>query len=189
MVRGWAMSLRQASQAASMISSSVLKTRFESQVWRRYCQMFSTGFSSGARDGSRMMVMLFGMLRAPVVCQPAVEQQRGMGAPFDGAGDRVEVELHGLRVGEGQRQGGTRAAGRADGPEQVRAFVALVGRLSRPCSAPRPLPHEAVLLADAGLVLEPDLDGLARREAAQMGSQRGRKVFLNASIVRGSWAG
>src|SRR4051794_14467806 len=66
MVRGWAMSLRQASQAASMISSSVLKTRFESQVWRRYCQMFSTGFSSGARDGSRMMVMFFGMLRAPV---------------------------------------------------------------------------------------------------------------------------
>src|SRR3954464_2888024 len=109
MVRGWAMSLRQASQAASMISSSVLKTRFESQVWRRYCQMFSTGFSSGARDGSRMMVMFFGMLRAPVVCQPAR------------AGDLVEVELHGLRVGEGQRQGGTRAAGRADGPEQVRA--------------------------------------------------------------------
>jgi hypothetical protein len=59
----------------------------------------------------------------------------------------------------------------------------------RPRSAPRPLPHEAVLLADAGLVLEPDLDGLARRDAAQMGSQRGRKVFLNASIVSGSCAG
>src|SRR3954468_19756559 len=96
----------------------------------------------------------------------AVEQQRGMGAPFDGAGDLVEVELHGLRVGEGQHQGGARAAGWADGAEQVRAFVALVGWLPRSRSAPRPLPHEAVLLADAGLVLEPDLDGLARREAA-----------------------
>src|SRR3954464_8043994 len=151
--------------------------------------MFSTGFSSGARDGSRMMVMFFGMLRAPVVCQPARSSSSAAWAPRLTVRALVEVELHGLRVGEGQRQGGTRAAGRADGPEQVRAFVALVGRLSRPCSAPRPLPHEAVLLADAGLVLEPDLDGLARREAAQMGSQRGRKVFLNASIVRGSWAG
>src|SRR3954452_11932577 len=102
MVRGWAMSLRQASQAASMISSSVLKTRFESQVWRRYCQMFSTGFSSGARDGSRMMEMFFGMLKAPVVCQPArSSSSAACGAPFDGAGDLVEVELHGLRVGEG----------------------------------------------------------------------------------------
>src|SRR3954454_13570398 len=161
-VWGCAISLRHASQAASMISSNVLKTRLESQVWRRYCQMFSTGFSSGARDGSRMMVMFFGMLRAPVVCQPARSSSSGMGAPFDGAGDLVEVELHGLRVGEGQRQGGTRAAGRADGAEQVRAFVALVGWLPRSRSAPRPLPHEAVLLADAGLVLEPDLDGLAR---------------------------
>jgi hypothetical protein len=83
----------------------------------------------------------------------AIEQQHGMGAPFDGAGDLVEVELHGLRVGKGQGQGCPRAAGRADGAEQVRAFVALVGRLLRPRSAPRPLPHEAVLLADAGLVL------------------------------------
>src|SRR5215204_4347923 len=100
-----------------------------------------------------------------------------MGTPFDGAGDLVEVELHGLGVSEGQRQGGTRAAGRADGAEQVRAFIALVGRLSWPRSALRPLPHEAVLLADAGLVLEPDLDGLAGRHPAQMGSQRGREVY------------
>ena len=26
---------------------------------RKYCQIFSTGFSSGARDGSRMMVRFF----------------------------------------------------------------------------------------------------------------------------------
>ena len=112
-----------------------------------------------------------------------------MGALGDGAGDLVEVKLHRLRVGEGQRQRGSLAASRTDRAEQVGALVALVGGLARPRSAPGPLPHEAVLLADPRLVLEPDLDGLARREAAQMGFQRGREVFLNASIVLASCAG
>jgi hypothetical protein len=48
------------------------------------------------------------------------------------------------------------------------------------------LPHEAILLADPGLVLEPDLDGFSRCDAGQMGPQRVREVFLNASIVRPS---
>src|SRR3954471_22599965 len=49
--------------------------------------MFSTGFSSGARDGSRMMVMFFGMLRAPVVCQPARSSSSAAWAPrFTGHG-------------------------------------------------------------------------------------------------------
>jgi hypothetical protein len=90
----------------------------------------------------------------------AVEQERGMGSALHSAGDFVEMKLHGLGVGEGERQGGTGAAGRADGTKQVGALVALVGRLAGPCSAPCPLPHKAVLLADAGLVLEPDLDRL-----------------------------
>ena len=62
----------------------------------------------------------------------AVEQQDGMGAPPDRAGDLVEVKLHRLRVGEGQRQGGAGAAGRADRSEQVSALIALVGGLTRP---------------------------------------------------------
>ena len=46
------MSLFQASQIASMYASSkVSKTRLESQFPRKYCQMFSTGLSSGAREG------------------------------------------------------------------------------------------------------------------------------------------
>ena len=39
-----------------------------------------------------------------------IEQQDGMGAPGDGAGDLVEVKLHRVRVGERQRQRGARAA-------------------------------------------------------------------------------
>ena len=33
--------------------------------------MFSTGFNSGEREGSRMMVRFFGTLSLPVLCQPA----------------------------------------------------------------------------------------------------------------------
>jgi hypothetical protein len=43
------MSFRQASQAASMMASMFLKTRLQTQLARKQCQMFSKGFNSGAR--------------------------------------------------------------------------------------------------------------------------------------------
>ena len=94
----------------------------------------------------------------------AVEQQHGVRALGDIARDFVEVELHHVGVGVGQRQRRADAAGRADRAEQIGVVVALVGGLAWPRSAPRPLPHEAVLLADPGFVLEPDFD--RRRLAA-----------------------
>ncbi len=93
------------------------------------------------------------------------------------AADLVEMKLHGLRVGEGQRQPGCYATRRADGAEQIGALVALVGRLTGPRAAPGPLPHDAILLADAGFVLEPDLDRLTFGQVGQMGAQRAREVF------------
>ena len=83
----------------------------------------------------------------------AVEQQDGMGARSDVARDFVEVKLHHVGVGVGQREGRPDAAGGADCAEQIGVVIALVGGLSRPRSAPGPLPNLAVLLADAGLVL------------------------------------
>lgn len=56
--------------------------RLESQLPRRYCQMFSTGLSSGARDGRKMSVMLFGTTRLPVVCHPARSSSRTACAPL-----------------------------------------------------------------------------------------------------------
>jgi len=112
-----------------------------------------------------------------------------VGALGDGAGDLVDVELHRLGVGEGQRQSRADAPGRADRPEQIGAFVALVRRLARPRAAPGPLPNQAVLLADAGFVLEPDLDGLAASYTADMGLERAREVFLNAWMTSPSCLG
>jgi hypothetical protein len=83
----------------------------------------------------------------------SVEKQHGVGALSDIARDFVEVKLHHVGVGVGQREGGPDAAGGADGAEQIGVVIALVGRLARSRSALGPLPNLAVLLADAGLVL------------------------------------
>ena len=66
------------------------------------------------------------------------------------------------------------------------AFVALVGGLTRPRSAPGPQAHQPVLLADACLILEPDLDWRRLRQAVEVSAQRAREVFLYASTIRSS---
>ena len=104
----------------------------------------------------------------------------------DIAGDLVEVKLHHVGVGIGQSQRGSYAPRRTDGAEQIGVVVALIGGLSRPCSLPRPLADQAVLLADPGLILEPDFDRRRLWDAFEMHLQRAREVFLNASTIRSS---
>jgi hypothetical protein len=108
----------------------------------------------------------------------AVEQQHGVGALGDMEGDLVDVELHHVGVGEGQRQRSADAPRRADRPKEIGALIALVGGLAGSRPLARPLPDDAVLLADAGLILEPDLDGLAPGYMADVGRERAREVFL-----------
>ena len=107
----------------------------------------------------------------------AVEQQHGVGAPGDVRRDFVEVELHHVGVGIGQRERRADPARGADRAEQIGVVIALVGGLAWPRSAPGPLADEAVLLADPGLVLKPDLDRLALPDAVEMGVQRAGKFF------------
>jgi hypothetical protein len=119
----------------------------------------------------------------------AVEQQDGVGASGDMQGDLVDVALHGVGVGEGQRQSGADTARGTDGAEQVGALVALVGGLDRPRAAARPLADKAVLLPYPRFVLEPDLDPLLGAYAGDMGRERAREVFLNASMTPPSCLG
>lgn len=118
-----------------------------------------------------------------------VHDEHGMCTLFDMPADLVDMELHGLGVGEGQSQSCTNAAGRADRAEQVGALISLVGGLPRACAAGCPLPHDAVLLADAGFILEPQFYLRARRQVAKMRLQRAWPVFLNAAMISASCAG
>ena len=58
-----------------------------------------------------------------------------------------------------------------------------------PCPASGPLTHQAILLTDPGLILEPDLDRPVARQASQMRLQGFGEVFLNAAITSGFWPG
>jgi len=84
----------------------------------------------------------------------AVEQQDGVRAHGDMARDFIEMKLHGGSVGEGQSERRALAARRTDRAEEIGILVALIGRLARARAALGPLPHEAVLLADASFILK-----------------------------------
>ena len=102
-----------------------------------------------------------------------------MGAVGDVARDFVEVELHHVGVGIGQRQRRPDAAGGADGAEQIGVVIALVGGLPGPRSAPGPLPNLAIFLADAGFVLKPDFDRRRLGQGVEMSLQRAREALWN----------
>ena len=112
-----------------------------------------------------------------------------MGVSGDVQGYLVEMQLHSVGVGEGQRQPCAHAPRRTDGAKEIGTLVALVRGLDRPRSPPGPLSDKAVLLADAGLVLEPDLDLPLARHAPEMCRKRPAEVFLKAAMTSPSCLG
>ncbi len=110
-----------------------------------------------------------------------------MGTRSYGAADFYEMALHGMGVGEWHHQSGTGSLGRADGAEDVGILVAKILDLTGSRAFPRPLVDEAVLLANPGLVLEPDFDRDRGRKMGYRRSQRPGEVFLKSSIVSAFW--
>ena len=90
---GRSMSLFQAWQQMATISSYDLKIRLDSQLSRMNCQMFSTGFSSGALGGKGSSVMLAGTSSLPVVCHPARSRMSTGWAP-DATWDEISSRCH-----------------------------------------------------------------------------------------------
>lgn len=119
----------------------------------------------------------------------AIHEQRGVRAPGDMARDFIEMKLHHVGVGVRKRQRRALAFRRADRAEEIGVFIALIGGLAWARSTTRPLPHDAVLLADAGFILEPDFDGRLRRQMSKMRVQRCFEVFLKASTIPAFCAG
>ena len=108
----------------------------------------------------------------------ALEDQHGVRADRDGGGDLVEMKPHRLGVGMRHRQRRADAASGTNGAEQIGALVTLIGGLARTRSPSRPLPHEAVLLANARLILKPNLDRRSFPQVRQMDVQNLGEVFL-----------
>lgn len=113
-----------------------------------------------------------------------IEQQHSMFVGADHGADLGQVQVHCHGGAEGQDQGRALAVLGADGAEDVDRRIALILRRRGPGSTPRPAAGDAVLLADPGLVGEPDLyrveaEVLLPRDARQ----RGGEVFLNVSMA------
>src|SRR4051812_31647047 len=115
-----------------------------------------------------------------------VEHDHAVRPGRDVAADLGQVQAGGRGIGVGQDEGGTDGALRADRPEQVGPGVPAVAGRPGPGAAPRPHPGQRALLADAGLVLEPDLDRLAAGALGQRPRHQLGEAFLNASRAASS---
>jgi hypothetical protein len=125
-------------------------------------------------------VMFWACRAAGDVPPSPVEKHHSVCAFGDAARDFVEVELHHVGVGIGKRQGRSDASRGADRAEQIGVVITLVGGLPWPCSPRGPLPSLTVLLADAGLVLEPDFDRRRLGQAVEKSLRATREVSLKA---------
>ena len=94
---------------------------------------------------------------------------------------------HGLGGAAGHDQACADAPGRADRPEDVGRGRALVLRSRGSRSALGPAPGQGVLLADTGLVAEPDLYRLAACSLRDLRQTVG-EVFSKMAAASGSWA-
>src|SRR5262249_6093071 len=156
--------------------------RLESQLSRMNCQTFSTGLSSGHFGGSRMMVILAGT--SGQVPAGLIDQEDGVGSGRDGCGDRGEGQVHRLGVAGRHDQGCPLALLRADCTEDVGGSGPLVPRCAWTGAALGPAAGDLVLLADAGLVGEPDFYRVAvKRLLARNCLQARGEVFLKSPIA------
>jgi hypothetical protein len=113
-----------------------------------------------------------------------IDEQRGVGAWRDLRGDFGQMQVHRLGVAAGHDERRALAVLRADRPEDVGRGGSLVFRGARPRAPFGPSPGDLVLLADAGLVGEPDLYaiGVDAGFAPDLLQARG-ETFLKSSIA------
>ena len=105
----------------------------------------------------------------------------------EGPGDLIEMLLHGMGVGTGQNHRGAGPPLRADRPEQIDRASPQVLDCPWLAGAPRPATSALVLLAEPHLVLEPDLDRRAGRQAGHdLFQTLGEGLFLIVSMTSGS---
>jgi hypothetical protein len=116
-----------------------------------------------------------------------VEQKRGVSAGSHGSRDLFEVMGHGRRGAAGHDEACAHAPVRADRPEEVGRLRTLILRDRRSRSAFGPASGERLLLADTGLVAEPDLYGLAADSLGDLRQTAG-EAFLKRAAASGSWA-
>jgi hypothetical protein len=112
-----------------------------------------------------------------------IDQEDGMGSGRNRFGDFCKMQVHRLAVAGRQDQGRALALLGADRAEDVGGSGTLVARRTGAGAALRPAASDFVLLADAGLVGEPDfyciaVDALLARDRLQTGGEASLKSSI-----------
>jgi len=147
-------------------------------------QLWRVGRQAQQRDVARHMQPPAGLVPA---C--AVADQHGVRARRHIDADFLQVLVHRLGVDVGHDKGGPHGAVGADGAEQVGGDVPVVAHHKRARADRRPDISMGSFLADAGLVLEPDLDWRAGCAGEQRAPQQAGEVFLKACSAAASFFG
>ncbi len=124
--------------------------------------------------------------RPLVVPSGAVEGDDGVGVPGQDLGELPEEDVHGPGRDLGQDEGEVLARGRAHGGEDVGPVVALVAAPRRARALGPPAVADPALVADAGFVLEPELQALVRMRRGGGRQCVAQPLFLNAARAPGS---
>ena len=113
-----------------------------------------------------------------------IHQYNSVSARGDGERYFCQMERHGFGIAQGQYQPCTLAVLRTDSAEDPGRGPALIFGRTRPCPPLGPAARDLVLLADARLVLEPNLYGFdVDRLFARDFTQARGEVFLKSSIA------
>ena len=118
-----------------------------------------------------------------------VEDDDSVGTVLDGLRDLRQMQAHGRGIAAGQDQARGLALSWTDGAEEPSRTGPLVTRCRGPAAALCPSSGDLVLLADAGLVLKPNLYLFVAADRSGNLCQRGGEVFLKAAWASRSWAG
>lgn len=111
-----------------------------------------------------------------------IENDHGVGARCDVEGDLFQMHVHRLGVAAGHDDTGGLAFSGTDRAEDPGRGTPLIARRRRPRSPLGPAPCELGLLADAGLVLPPQLYGRSFGETLTDLRQTGGKLFLKMAM-------
>ena len=112
-----------------------------------------------------------------------------MGFSADLLANLGQVQGHRLAADPGHDDGGDHGTARADRTEEVGRGMAVVANRRRTGAPQGPQIGQRAVLADARLVLEPDLDPLAGSLQRQDFCYASGKVFLKASCAAASFLG
>ena len=113
-----------------------------------------------------------------------IEQENGVFAGCDSPADFLKMQVHRLRVAQGQNEACALALVGADCAEDVDRGGALIMRSRRPRPSLGPTARDLVFLADASLIAEPDFQGREADAGLQRDLAEARgKAFLKSSIA------